>query len=80
MMMLGSDRKCARIYAPVICNHCPPPTGMGGANVQGSDLLNSPAVPDKCWASDITQIYPRRIYYYKEQDYDSQQVPAVQGF
>ena len=26
------------------------------------------------------QIYPLGIYYYKEQGYDSQQVPAVQGF
>ena len=56
-------------YAPVISNHCPPPTppttplhlqgwaGDSGANVQGSDLLSSPAVPGKYWVSDITQIY-----------------------
>ena len=31
-------------------------------------------------AGDITQIYPRGIYYYTERGYDSQQVPAVQGF
>ena len=61
----------------------PPPTGMGGdsgANVLGNDLLSSPAVPGKCQACDITQIYPCKIYSYKEQGYDSQQVPAVQGF
>ena len=60
-----------------------PPTGMAGdsgANVQGSDLLSSPAVPGKCRASDIMQIYPRGIYYYKEHGYDSRQLPAVQGF
>ena len=37
-------------------------------------------VPQQCWACDIIQIYPRGIYYYKEQGYDSQQVPAMQGF
>ena len=50
-----------------------------GANVWGSDLLSSPAVPGKCPACDITQIYPHGIYYNKEQSYDSQQIPAVQG-
>ena len=54
--------------------------GDSGANVRGSDLFSSPAVPGKCRACDITQIYPRGIYYYKEQGYDSQQVPAVQDF
>ena len=48
--------------------------------MQGSDLLSSPAVPGKCQASDLTQIYPHGIYYYKEQGYDSQQVPRSQGF
>ena len=48
--------------------------------MRGSDLLSTPAVADKYGANDITQIYARRIYYYKEQDYDSQQVSAVQGF
>ena len=32
---------------------------MCGANVRGSDLLSSPAVPGKCRACDIAQIYPR---------------------
>ena len=50
------------------------------ANVQGSHLLSSPAVPGKCRAYDIMQIYPRRIYHYKEQGYDSQPVLALQGF
>ena len=36
-------------------------------------------MPGKCRACDITQIYPRGIYYYKEQGYDSQQVSAMQG-
>ena len=59
-------------YVPVICNHCPHPHLRGlaydsGANVRGSDLLSVPAVPDNCRACDITQIYPRGIYYYKEQ-------------
>ena len=35
----------------------------------------------KCRACATTQVhvYPRGIYYYKEQGYDYQQVPAVQG-
>ena len=69
-------------YTPVITT-APPPTGWAGdngANVRGSDLSNSPAVPGKCWACDISQIYPHGIYYDKEQGCDSQQVPAVQGF
>ena len=57
---------------------------MGGdsrANVRGrgSDLLSSP-MPGKSRASDIMQIYLRGIYCYKELGYDSQRVPAVQGF
>ena len=40
--------------------------------VRCSDLLSSSAVRGNCRASDIMQIYPRRIYYYKEQGYDSQ--------
>ena len=50
------------------------------ANVLGSDLLNSPAVPGKCRACDIMQIYPHWIYYYKEQGYDCHQVLIVQGY
>ena len=63
----------------------PPPPHLQGwagdsrANVWGNDLLSSPAVPGKCRACDIAQIYPCEIYSYKEQGYDSQQVPAVQG-
>ena len=72
-------------YAPVICSHLPPPhlrgwAGGGGPNVWGNDLLSSPAVPGKCRACDITQIYLHGINYYTEQGFDSQQVPAVQGF
>ena len=51
--------------------------GDSMANVWGSDLSSSPAVPGKCWACGIMQIYPHGIYYYKEQGYDSQQVPAI---
>ena len=58
----------------------PPLMGMGRTNVLGSDLLSSPAVLGKCRACDIMQIYPHWIYYNKEWGYDSQQVPAVQGF
>ena len=54
--------------------------GDRGANVRDSDLLSSPAVPGKCWSCDITPIYPSEFYYYKEQGYDSQQIPVVQGF
>ena len=54
--------------------------GDSGVNLQGSDLLSSPTLPDKCQACDITRIYSHGIYYYKEQSYDSQQVPAVQAF
>ena len=51
----------------------PYPNGMalGGesrANVRDSDPLTSPAVHGKCRAYAITQIYPRRIYYYNEHD------------
>ena len=48
--------------------------------MRDTDLSSSPAVPGKCRACDIMQIYPSGIYFYKEQGYDSQQVPAVQGF
>ena len=54
--------------------------GDSGANEWGSDLLRYPADPGKCRACDITQIYTHESYYYKEQSYNSQQVPAVQGF
>ena len=47
--------------------------------MRGNDLLSSPAVPGKCWACDIAQIYPCEIYSYKEQGYDSQQVPRSAG-
>ena len=69
------DKAPERILSntPVICNHCTPTYRDSGANVQGSDLLSSPAVPGKCRVCDITLIYPRGIYYYKEQGYDSQQ-------
>ena len=75
--------------AAVICNHCPPPSsppltthlwGWTGANVRGIDLSSFPTVPGKCQACDIMLVYPHGIYYYKEQGYDSQQVPVVQGF
>ena len=53
---------------------------VSGANVRGSDLLSSSAMPGKCQACAIAQIYPRENYYYKEWGYDCQEVPAVQGF
>ena len=46
-------------YAPVICNHCPPPphlrgwAGDSGANVWGSDLSSSPAVPGLWYYTNI---------------------------
>ena len=43
------------------------------ANVRGSDLFSSPAVPGKCRACNIMQIYPSGIFYYKEPGYESQQ-------
>ena len=43
-------------------------------------FLVPPAVLGKCWACDITQIYPHWIYYYKECGYTFQQVPAVRAF
>ena len=54
--------------------------GDSGAKVRGNDLMSSPAVSGKCRACDIAQIYPCEIYSCKEQGYDSQHVPAVQGF
>ena len=37
--------------------------------------------PPQCQLSvGLVIIYPIGIYYYKEQGYDTQQVPAVQGF
>ena len=72
------------INAPDICNHCTPHlrgwAGDSGTNVWSSELLSSPTVLCKCWACDITQIYPSEIHYYKEQGYDSQLVLTVQGF
>ena len=56
------------------------PRGWAGdsvANVRGSDLSSSPAVPGLWYYANI---HLRGIYYYKEQGCDSQQVPAVQGF
>ena len=74
------QRTC--VYAPVICDHCPLRgwAGDSGANMPGSDLWGSSAVLGKCRACDITQIYPCGSYYYKEQGYDSQQVPTLHGF
>ena len=40
--------------------------------LKGTQFLN--------FICDITKICPHWIYYYKERGYDSQQVPAVQGF
>ena len=55
------------IYAPVIWNHWPSTYGDG----RGIAGLMCGAVtfwvPPQCRASDITQIYPRGIYYCKEQ-------------
>ena len=65
--------------APPLLPH--PTYVMGGdsmAYVRGSDLSSSPTVSGKCQSCDIiTQIDPCGNYYYKEQGYDSQQVPAV---
>ena len=45
----------------------------------GQWLFSSP--PPQWQASDITQITPvEPVYYYKEQGYDSQQVPVLHGF
>ena len=75
-MMLGSGRYlCARIYAPVICNHCP--------NLRVRVALMCRAVT--FWVSPQCRIkwyyayLPRIIYYCKEQDYDCRQIPAMQG-
>ena len=48
------DQDQRTYYAPVICNHCPPPHIRGwaadsGANVWGSDLSS----PPQCQACDI---------------------------
>ena len=67
--------------APVICNHClPPPTNGDGQGIAG--LMCGAVtfrVAPQCPVS-IMQIYPCGIYFYKEQGYDSQQVPAVLDF
>ena len=58
-----------------------PPIYRGGRGLAG--LMCGAVtswVPPQCRASDITQIYPHGIYYYKEEGYDTQQVPAVWGF
>ena len=47
-----------------------------GANMRGSDLSSSTAVPGLWYYANI---YPRGIYYYKEQGCDSQQVPEGMG-
>ena len=51
--------------------------GGGWAGDSGANVWGSPAVPGK-WRA--CYIIPRGIYSYKEQGYDSQQDPAVQGF
>ena len=66
--------------APAPTTHLRGWAGDSGNNVQGSDLSSTLAVPGKCRACDITQIYPRGIYHYKEQGYDSQHVTAAHGF
>ena len=59
----------------------PPLTyGDSGASVRGIDLLSSPAVPGKCWACVLRKYTPMKFTLYKEQGYDSQQVPTLQGF
>ena len=61
--------------------HPPPPPTYG--DERGIAGLMCEVVqfwaPLQCQACDIMQIYPRGIYYYKEQGYVSQHVPAVQG-
>ena len=59
----------------------PPPTYEDGQGITGLMCgVVTFRVPPQCRVCDITQIYPHGINYYKEQGFDSQQVPAVQGF
>ena len=70
----SSTNRC-KYYAPVICNHCPHLRWWAGDS--GTVTFS---VPPQCRVSARLVIYARGIYYYKEQGYDSQQVPTVQGF
>ena len=63
----------------------PPPhlrgfAGDSRANVWGSDFLSSLAVPRKCRACDIMQIYPRGIYDYKEQVMSLSRSPQCKAY
>ena len=69
-----------KLFVTSVPTHLRGCAGDIGANGWDSNVLSSSAVPDEYRASDITQITPRGIYYNKEQGYDSQQVPVVQGF
>ena len=56
-IVAAMNKRKLNLYATIIYNPCPSPTGMGGdsgANVRAIDLLSFPAVPGKCRACDIT--------------------------
>ena len=67
--------------APVICNHCLWGwVGDSGANVWGSDLLSFPAVPEKCQACAIAQIYPVGITIIKRGAMSVRRSPQCRDF
>ena len=79
------------MHMSVICNHCPTRlrgwAGDSGANVRGSGFFRPPSPQ---WQVSVRLVIlrkisplshpPREIYYYKEQGYDSQQVPMTKEY
>ena len=74
------------ISATVICNHCTPPTiygdgrGIAGLMCGAMTFWVPPQYRVSAGLMILHTDIPLLIYYYKEQGYDSQQVPTVQGF
>ena len=72
--------------APVICKPCPPPTtygdgrGIAGLMCEAMTFWVPPQWRVSAGLVILRKYTPSGIYSYKEQGYDSQQVPAVQGF
>ena len=54
--------------------------GDSGANVRGNDLLSSPAVPGKCRACDIAQIYPVKFTLIKSRAVTLSRSPQYRAF
>ena len=58
----------------------PPPTGIAGLMCGAMTFWVPPQYPLSARLVILRKYTYQGIYSYKEQGYDSQQVPAVQGF